>query len=206
MEIQDLERDWNKLNSLIFLAERGVNTPVFQEVTLDGLETFGQRKKGERVSIRSFQMSSNSFSILAPFYPDTLVDDDLLGKMGDLLARGFRVIASIPIDPKDCTWRGNIVYLDKDNWILDYAEGPGTVREMERLPSTEIKTIKSLWYGKRAPTLAVTTPKGGFHGKYILNTAKSLFWGTPFLLEWSIYPYPVGLKHNPLIFWELRKV
>lgn len=201
MDIEELEKEWNKITSLWYLFDKRINTPTFHEAGLGDLENLRTYSMGERMSVRTFKRGVPT--ILAPHFPNIVIDKAILDKVKALLKQSFQVIISEPIDPSDCLWRGNIVYIDDKEWLLEYAKGPGTVREMEKLDSGEIKRIKQFSYN--IPVVPSRVTELGLKGDSVVSIAKSLFWGTPILLEWSIYKHPVGYRNRELIFWELRR-
>ena len=206
MDIQGLMNDWTKYNSLCFLKERGINTPNFRLVRdIPSLEPELLNNWDKKVSIRTFRPDKNK-AILGVHLPNVPVGVVIESKCYELLEEGFYLIFSDPIDPLDCVTRGNIAYYFENEWLMEYAEGPGTVREIESLPSVSIKRISEQPFNRTIPRARDKVYQElNLKGLFVVSIIESIYWGTPILLEWSIYSRPVGFSERELIFWELRR-
>lgn len=205
MTIKDLVEDWTKYNSLCFLKEKGINTPNFRLIKdVDSLERELINNQGKKVSIRTFHPEKLKTTLMTHL-PNVPVGPIIESRCYELLEEGFYLILSDPIDPVDCITRGNIVYYFQNEWLMEFAEGPGTVREMESLSPTDIKRISEQPFNRNTPRARDKVySELGMKGLSVVNTIQSIYWGTPILLEWSIYRRPVGFRERELIFWELR--
>lgn len=188
MTINELESSWTKYNSLVFLKQRMFNTPNFRLITLLG-ELI--QIKDQVKSIRIFNDNPKS-SMLLPHFPNRLVDNEVFNACYNELSKGNKLIVSDPIDPRHSLYKGNIMVTDFGDFVVEYTEGPGTVRDLE-------KSVV-----KRAITLQELSLIGPYRHS-LVSKSLSTYWGIPIILEWSIYDSPVGLKNQELIFWEIRK-
>lgn len=101
--------------------------------------------------------------------------------------------------PKETTgFSGNILLIDDRNYTVEYFEGCDSPRMIESKSAKELKMF-SREFGKPlpkdAPIELVETA---------VNCGRFLRYIRPIILEFNIYPYPVGRHKLHSIFWEWR--
>lgn len=211
----------NKWDSLVFLREHGLNTPnsTLFIPTLSHTETLFKLRKTlkeqssseDKVSIRTFKLSSEC-SFKEAFFPNVTVDFSLISRLMSLLEEKSFLIISSPIDPQDCLFRGCIQYQGKNffgrsQFLIEYLEGPGTVRDLEYAKGKEIKQIEIGFHpGDWTPLKEVLGLTGLLLSGNADKIASALIGEgySQFILEWSIYKKFVGIRKEKLIFWHLR--
>lgn len=110
--------------------------------------------------------------------------------------RAFYTLVNEAIPPDDAMYGGNIWLLDDRDFVIEYFEGPGTPRDTER---KKLKFIKRA-IGERLPEDA--PPE--------LSRLATRFKGfipdeRPIVIEFNIYPYPVGKLEKTSVIWEWRQ-
>jgi len=108
------------------------------------------------------------------------------------------IIVAEGINPEDALMAGK--YMRGDVEVVEYVIGPSTVRDVD-------KGVPSSWnvYGETMPhdlsrlQVPINLPYSLFH---TVEQADRGF-RTPYILEFSVYPYGVGKLDKPLIFWEV---
>lgn len=196
ISLLDLVSNFNKGNSLRYLASQEINTPRFKiHNSADKIDEVLRPIIGQKVSVRTYIPGSRGY-FHCPHLPNTDVDEFLIKTLIGFIEDGYSLILSEPIDPKDAVAKGNIEW-SKNRFLIEYTEGSGTVRDTDDSGSKTLIRID-----KR---LEVEEKLLG-HGVNILYACEKVYWGLPLIFEWSIYNKPVGLLHDPLIFWEIREV
>lgn len=204
-----ITNDTERSNMLFHKGNTGDNTKDLKEELKSAMGRIISSEK--RISIRTFKLPLGS-SFKDVFFPNVLIDDSLIEKLIPLLFGGYFLILSSPIDPQDCLLRGCIHYrgknfFERSQFLIEYLEGPGTVRDLEH---AEGKKIKSLEVGFHPGDWTPLREAFGLIGLLLLSNADRIVsvlsqeskW--EFILEWSIYKKPVGIKKECLIFWHLR--
>lgn len=197
---------WNKWTSLKFLESRGLNVPfciLIQDTK--GLLNLFKVGDGKRISIRTFRPDKDiMFDFKTPFYPNYSVGSDLMEVLLKHLNDGYSIIASEPIDPKLTLYKGNLAIDREGSLWLDYSGGPGTIREMDERKSPKISSrivsVESMFQIEK-----VMADIGG--SDILEDFFLLLNIGEPvnkFILEWSLYSKPVGVKQKSHIYWEIR--
>lgn len=199
----------NKWTSIEHLKGEGLNTPkCFLITSVSELANFRETWNKDNISIRTFKWNEKTFN--DPHMPNVKLDNYLLA-LKDLLKRGYYIILSEPISPLWSEFRGNISVKSPTGspsfltWLIEYMEGPGTVRDLE-----EVSAEKILSCSKEEVVKEVI----GQWGLEVVSVAQRLFKKhliyddfpiqDEMILEWSILDRPVGWKKKGLVFWEIR--
>lgn len=101
---------------------------------------------------------------------------------------------AIPLD--DAIYGGNIWLLDDRDYVVEYFDGPGSPRDTE---TKELKFIKRT-IGEQLPADAPEELRqlAARFRRFIPETR-------PIVIEFNIYPYPVGRLKEKSIIWEWRQ-
>lgn len=190
----------SKLDRVLYLGERGFNIPKFYGVidNIIELKEFYKKIGEQKVSIRT-QPSPHSmrFSELGPHFPNSNIAE-LFDTLVNTLNQGYSLLMFEAIDPQFSELKGNILVNKKDKSILiEFTEGPGTVRSLESEHYGTIKQIKSTF----AEYVSYSPPFFNEHSPSIILEIPF----NCFILEFSKYKIPVGLRKMYEIFWEIRK-
>jgi hypothetical protein len=188
-------RGMSKADTLDLLEVHGMNTvdrvvlkkPFKPKTLLESITTITHPK----ISMRTWERGR----VLCPFYPNQSADDliQVVGRDWPKIKLVDGIILSEGINPDDSKMAGKIMDGETD-LIVEYFEGPGTVRKLD--------TITPLT--KRFPKKGVilTTPFNDWASLYV--AAKAFFRSYPStIIEWSYYPYKVGKKQENYIYWEV---
>lgn len=195
-------RKFTKGESLDILRANNMNTPIYRvfkypfnrEMMISAIADFP-----DKISIRTYRTNE----VECPFFPNKSKSE-----IADILDSLFEdqeekpldeIILSQGIDPEFSWVCGRISHLDslvtEDYAYLEYFSGKGTVRDLDKKPSSDT-TTKAI-------------PRWGFKSSlpwelHLINKCRIFFQSYPWTtLEWSIYPYGVGEKQENLIFWEV---
>ena len=189
-----------KLERILYLHKRGFNTPLFiaKIDSIKGLAVFQKDNMKKKFSIRTQSRYLNKTN--CPHFPNVTMDKKLIQKLSTTIRKKFELLVFEAIDPSEAEMKGNLL-IDKVNRkvTIEYTEGPGTVRSLE----TDV--IPSLIQRIETPFdefLLKEANKSNFMGHQ-----PSEFLDFPFenfILEFSAYSHPVGIKNSKYIFWEIR--
>ena len=201
----------SKIESLQKLINLGVNTPNF-EILTTGEEVMEFIKRGEKTRrLDAFSIRTDNKKGQAlykkwglPFFPNKPWGEivDILNKeLLPLIDEKIDIIVAEGINPKDSLISGRYLRNPKEGDILDYIRGPSTGRDVDRgSPESWIPTSS---YKKELPL--------HIQGQFmrVSNYARNSFpraFKTSFVIEFSVYPYPIGRLKDKLIFWEVIKI
>jgi hypothetical protein len=186
-----------KSESILKLEELGLNTLDYY-ITESKTETMHYLAKhaDDLLSMRTER--GNEFN--CPFY--YMMFGKALVKLAlDHLDQGYKLIFAQSLDTKGCLAFGNLGLGNSDT-VMEFVLGEGKCRELENHPNKQTlfisygaiiaATEKS--YGKEAVIL----------NKIYLKIKEVCYDEIPCVVEWSYYNHPVGVKHEPAIFWEVR--
>ncbi len=111
----------------------------------------------------------------------------------------FYTLCNEAINLKDSICAGNILTLDDKNYFVEYFHGPGTPRDIESKGADELKVYTRSFgsppHGPPPPDIVKTTAYQASKFKAVPG---------PYILEFSLYPYPIGKNQTELIIWEWR--
>lgn len=195
-----------KADSIMKLISLGVNTPRVRVLTNQAeVDFFCQNgmEGWEKISIRTD--NKQDFETYKrwglPFFPNRSVPEVnkiLEGELHDLVKDKIDIIVAEGIDPKDTIVSGKYLRSQWEN-LVDYVLGSSTVRDVE---TTTPKTwdTNMLLSDTDIPRKAWVSMGLLPH---IVKRIISRKFMVPFVAEFSVYPYPIGVKQTPLIFWEV---
>jgi len=137
---------------------------------------------------------------LGPHFPNADISLIVLD-LFNALKMGYDLLVYEAVDPKFCERKGNIL-IDKikETFLVEFSIGPGTVRSLENEHPNLIREIKGPikdWVNKEKNEDFL------FAGHPLVKMLTIPF--KCFILEFSEYSIPVGIKKMKGIFWELRK-
>ena len=209
MKLRELRKNWNKYTSNLFLHENGLNVlkPILIEDSLDYYRLVSKFNSNQLISVRTFKANKGFDETFSePFLPHRVFNKTLNNTLMELLDKEYSLlIYPHPLNPQDTITRGNILVdtgfnLMRMNFTIEYLQGPGTVRDLEY--STEVKQIIN-------DSCRVANELGPW-GTQLLREVRRVYLSSieaenlPVIFEWSVYPYDIGYKKEPLILWELR--
>jgi len=193
-----------KTNSLLKLMNLNLNTP--DVIILRDREDIARFLKSNvwgdwrKVSIRT----DNKERMEAykkwglPFFPNKTKEEAreiLTRDLPELVDRNIDILVAEGINPEESTLSGKYFKsLTED--LLEYILGPSTVRDIERgspkcwdVPEDVMPVELPLEEMKELLYVALKTISKEFR--------------MPFVIEFSVYPYPMGRLKKTLIFWEV---
>jgi hypothetical protein len=191
----------SKGESLELLRSYGMNTPQFR--------VFKKPFNREEMIRGSFEFPGNisvrtwrAGKIMCPFFPNRFggdvpnIIDDLFSLHPDL----DEIIFSEGINPQDSLKCGRLSHIeipgDDAYAVIEYFEGPGTVRELDNKVNEKVKRMTVGKYNQ--PT------NGDAWISDLIRKCRMIFHVYPrATLEWSIYPTKIGTKKDNLIWWEI---
>lgn len=154
--------------------------------------------KHGKISLRHFH-SDEDKKFACPFFPDQS-DWETIKELAIKHNREYYSLYNEVIEPKDATFTGNMVLQDDRNYMVEYFKGPGTPRDMEH--KTDADGLKRFTREIGVPM----DPDSPIELKYLASYFRSFLSTTrPILIEFQIYPYPIGLRKRNDIAWEWRK-
>ncbi len=152
----------------------------------------------KRISCRHFHDNEKKY-FKCPFLPDQTDWETILGFCLEN-NKQFYTLCNEAIDPKESICAGNILVFNEETCFVEYFYGPGTPRDIESKGPDELKR-----YSKAGGEEA----EGEKPPKEVLNLVlqarqfKALE-NKPYIVEFSVYPYPIGRKQTKVIVWEWR--
>lgn len=183
------------------LREAGFNTADFIHfapgtLNMKELQKFFE-KHNNRISLRHFYTDEH-LKHKTPFFPDQ-TDWKVITKIATEHNKDHHCLYNEVIAPKDATFTGNIILLDDRNYKIEYFIGPGTPKDIE------LGTVKNLKIFKRqiGEPMDPSTPEDLKRVASYFRNFISHF--RPVVIEFQIYPYPIGLRQTNDIAWEWRR-
>lgn len=186
-----------KVKRIEVLSLHGFNVPLYKAVkSIQDLKDFIKEHELQRVSIRTYAANEQS-GFKCPHLPNR-PSAEAIEEVKKLLdySNKYQIMVSEGIDPACALFRGNAVFSQfpptySNEFIIEYLEGPGTVRDLESNPA--VKHIQGKLYQIPHPEVREVA-----QALYASGVKDVLF-------EWSVYNYPLGVLRRPLIFWEFRR-
>jgi len=207
-----------KIDSLMKLMSLGLNTPEMVFITSqDELDKFldprsmSDAEGWEKVSIRTDNKEHlETYKRWGlPFFPNKTMKEaqEILKKELSLLIDKIDIIIAKGIDPKDTLMSGKYLRDYKED-VLEYVLGSSTVRDIDRsIPKVWIVPPETRFidFSSRPSSMEISSDQLEKVGllPHIARRIVSKEFQAPFVLEFSIYPYPIGLRNRELIFWEV---
>lgn len=99
----------------------------------------------------------------------------------------------------DSLFAGNIWLKDDRNYLIEYFEGKGTPRDLEHMRPEKIKRLTREIGQPMDPSAPEALKKIAFHFQKLVPHIR------PIIVEFSIYPYPIGRRQTHEVCWEWRK-
>ncbi len=131
----------------------------------------------------------------------TILDFCLANNYGDNDEKTpFYTLCNEAINLKDSICAGNILVLNEQAYFVEYFYGPGTPRDIESKGPDELKT-----YGKTMGQPAEGEKPPDDVLRMVLNAKKfKALDNKSYIVEFSLYPYPIGRDQTNIICWEWR--
>lgn len=131
---------------------------------------------------------------------ETILAFCLANNYGDNAEKtAFYTLCNEAINLKDSICAGNILVHDDNNWFIEYFYGPGTPRDVEKtvdILKSYSKSFGSEAQGDKPPDEVLRLALQARKFKALANKA--------YILEFSLYPYPIGRNQTEVIVWEWR--
>lgn len=112
----------------------------------------------------------------------------------------FYTLCNEAIKLDDSTCAGNILVLNEDTFFVEFFYGPGTPRDIESKGVDELKLYSKSGYspaeGEKPPTEVLSLVQRARKFRPLENK--------PYVIEFSVYPYPIGRNNGHTIVWEWR--
>lgn len=112
----------------------------------------------------------------------------------------FYTLCNEAINTKESLCAGNILVLNEQTLFVEYFDGPGTPRDIEHKSHDELKTFSRTFgqpaEGDRPPDAVLRMAHEARKFRPLDNKA--------YILEFSLYPYPIGRQQSHIICWEWR--
>ena len=112
--------------------------------------------------------------------------------------REYHTLVNEALPLKDSLYAGNIILLDEEHYVVSYFEGYGTPRDVDDKEHPELKVYVRK-FGVAVPSWA---PELFAELAAKLQSFRTCF--RPMTVEFSAYPYPVGICRRQEVFWEWR--
>ncbi len=112
----------------------------------------------------------------------------------------YYTLCNEAIKLNDSVCAGNILVLNEQTYFIEYFHGPGTPRDIESKGSDELKTF-SRTMGE--PAEGPPPPEAVLRMAFDARKFKALA-NKAYILEFSLYPYPIGKNQTSIICWEWR--
>lgn len=112
--------------------------------------------------------------------------------------RQFYTLCNESINTQESECAGNILVHDENNWFIEYFYGPGTPRDVEKnvnILKTYSKSYGSPAQGDRPPDAVLS---------FAFEARKFQPLNKAYILEFSLYPYPIGRNQTHIVCWEWR--
>jgi len=176
-----------RLEQLDELAINIADFIFFAPGQLDAVELRDFCAKHKAVSCRTFAEDEDKDFKTPVKYEIT--DADEVERFARAQNDKYYVLVNEALPLKDSVIAGNIYFNSPEDFICEYFRGPGTPRDID---NRKLEHVDAAHFGSVDELRQ-------------LPEAISRFPYRPVIFEFSLYPYPVGKRHNRLIFWEWRK-
>ena len=155
---------------------------------------FDKYKKKNGISLRHFHADENRFFKCPVKYEVTDWKEAL--RFCQEHNEGFYTLCNEAIPLKDAIFGGNVLLLNELEFLVEYFRGPGSPRD------TENKKLEHFTrsIGQKLPdgTPNELVQLGSHFRKFVPEER-------PIVIEFNIYPYPIGKKKSNIIIWEWRQ-
>lgn len=159
------------------------------------LQRFFKRYEGKHgISIRHYHEDESRFFKCPNKYEQK--DWDFVLRFCQEHNQQFYTLCNEAIPVNDSLYAGSIWLLGWPEYVVEYFRGPGTPRDMEKRVLSFFQHRIGEQHTRDAPPELIDL---------VLCTIRFLEESRPILLEFNIYPYPVGKLHQRSILWEWRR-
>ena len=163
---------------------------------LTELKTFFEKHNG-RISLRHFP-ADEFMKHATPFFPDQ-TDWDTIQKIAVEHNKDLYCLYNEVIAPSDAIFTANIILLDERNYKIEYFEGPGTPKDIERGTVKNLKIFERQIGVPMDPNVPEELKRAASYFKSFESTFR------PVIIEYQIYPYAMGKRQSRDIAWEWRR-
>lgn len=112
----------------------------------------------------------------------------------------FYTLCNEAINVQESVCAGNILVLNEHAYFVEYFYGPGTPRDIETKGPDELKTYGKVdgqpAEGEKPPDDVIRMVWNARKFQALANKA--------YIVEFSLYPYPIGRNQTEVICWEWR--
>ncbi len=154
--------------------------------------------KHGRISCRHFHQDEKTYFKCPVLYDQTNFDTVLA--FCSEHNQKFYTLCNEAIKLDDSICAGNILVLNLDTYFVEYFHGSGTPRDVEKKAPPELKTYSKSGYtpaeGDRPPSEVLELVLKARRFQALANKA--------YIVEFSVYPYPIGRNQTTTICWEWR--
>lgn len=155
-------------------------------------------KKHGRISCRHFHADEKTHFKCPVLYDQT--DFETILAFCSEHNKQYYTLCNEAINLKDSICAGNILVLNEETYFVEYFYGPGTPRDIESKGPDELKT-----YNRTMGQLSQGEPPPEEIRRMAFNARKfKALDNRAYILEFSLYPYPIGRNQTHIICWEWR--
>ena len=182
------------------LHDTGLNVADFDcwapgQLNPDELKVFLEKHK--RISCRHFHADEKKYFKCPVLYDQT--DFATILAFCSEHNKTYYTLCNEAINLKDSICAGNILVNDENNYFIEYFYGPGTPRDIESKGPDELKTYsKSFGEPSRGEKPLDEVLCMAFTARKFQPLNKA------YIVEFSVYPYPIGRNKTTIICWEWR--
>ena len=191
-----------KLDSLRRLSSLGFNAPehhIMSHALTYSLDSCPWKKISVRMDIEDSRAKN---VILMPFKAN-MDRKEALEFIKENIRPDLIAIIAKGIDPADCIVKGRFMRTEDCHNILECTLGPGTVRDMEKVAIKDpnyFRIEERIYIPHFPKEVELYNDYKVILRKMMKDCITKVGLG---IVEWSIYPYPVGILDYPLICWEI---
>ncbi len=166
------------------------------ELNAEELRTFLEKHK--TISCRHFHADESKHFKCPVAYDQT--DFDFILKFCSEHNKKYYTLCNEAINIKKSICAGNILVLDPRNYFVEFFYGPGTPRDIEAKGPDELKQFSRTFgegtKGDKPPDAVLKMVGDAVRFRPLENKA--------YILEFSVYEYPIGRNQTNIICWEWR--
>ena len=194
-----------KRDSLLQLEKLGFNIP--ECMTIMGIPGKGgivfPLEWGEKISVRMDVKDSRAKNVILMPFKANMDQKEALDFIKNNLRPDMIAIIAKGIDPDDCVAKGRFMRTENCHNILECTLGPGTVRDMEKITIRDpnyFRVEERIYIPHFPEEVKLTEEYKITLRKMMKDCITKIGLG---IVEWSLYPYPVGILNHHLICWEI---
>lgn len=155
--------------------------------------------KHGRISCRHFHADESRYFKCPVLYDESDIEKVLAFCLEH--NQTFYTLCNQALKLSDSIFAGNILIRSKREYAIEYFEGEGTPRDIEAIDPARIRYFERK-FGAPMPS---DVPEPIQNLRVSLNQFATELLVTPVIIEFSVYPYPVGRMWSNAICWEWRK-